>query len=641
MVTVQLGYDANGNNTRLVDGDGNATVYMYTPWDQPESTIEPSTAADPNPTDRTWTTVYDAGGRVVQALLPGGVTRTETYDHLGRLTAETATGTPSATAARQLDYDALGRVVSVGSPAGNNTFTWSDRGLLVHATGYGGGATFGYDADGNQTSQQNAAGTATFGYDDAGRISSTVDPLTATTAHTSYDAAGRIEAIDLGSTHAGRSYTYDTLGRTVTDETTRPDGSVSLSTTYGYDLDELPTSKQTAGVVGAGADSYGYDGLGRLTGWTASGQTTSYGYDGASNRTTVTTSAGTRTSTFDARNRLISTTGAGQPADSYAWNSRGQLTNATIGGQSTTYTFDGFERLVQTAKSGGTTTTYGYDSLNRPAQRNGQNFGYTDLSDNAVISPAGAGETTLLRDPTGAALATRTGTDPARLIRGDAVHGDVVATVDPATGNPTASATYNPWGTPTNSTGTLPLGYQGGFTDPDSGLVAAQARWYNPETGSFASRDTLALPADPTPQTNRYLYGNASPLYLLDPSGHWPEWLKKAWGAVTDYTSWWWSSFQSGLNGEQPKVEAPPWVSKVNNWAPQPRYGPDRRHGSRHGRHLSGDAAHDPAPSVLGQHVRYLGRGEGSRRRARTAQLGWQRCPCRRRTQLRRRGAHA
>jgi YD repeat-containing protein len=65
-----------------------------------------------------------------------------------------------------------------------------------------------------------------------------------------------------------------------------------------------------------------------------------------------------RTSTFDARNRLIETTGAGQSIETYSWNSRGQLTTATTGAQSTTYTFDGFERLIQTAKSGGATTTF-------------------------------------------------------------------------------------------------------------------------------------------------------------------------------------------------------------------------------------------------------------------------------------------
>jgi YD repeat-containing protein len=43
----------------------------------------------------------------------------------------------------------------------------------------------------------------------------------------------------------------------------------------------------------------------------------------------VTTPSGTRTSTFDARNRLTGTTGAGLPADSYTWNPRGQLTGAS------------------------------------------------------------------------------------------------------------------------------------------------------------------------------------------------------------------------------------------------------------------------------------------------------------------------
>jgi RHS repeat-associated protein len=112
----------------------------------------------------------------------------------------------------------------------------------------------------------------------------------------------------------------------------------------------------------------------------------------------------------------------------------------------------------------------------------------------------------------------------------------------------------------------FPLGYQGAFSDPDTGLINAHARWYNPALGTFASRDTLALPVDPTPQTNRYQYANASPLLILDPTGHWPEWLDNAWNKVTEYTNWWWSSFQAGLHGEEPTVEAPAWVQSVNNW---------------------------------------------------------------------------
>ena len=69
------------------------------------------------------------------------------------------------------------------------------------------------------------------------------------------------------------------------------------------------------------------------------------------------------------------------------------------------------------------------------------------------------------------------------------MHGDLTASINPATGDPTVSASYDPWGTAT-TTGALPLGFQGGYTDPTTGLTNAHARWYLAETGSFISRDT-------------------------------------------------------------------------------------------------------------------------------------------------------
>src|SRR5262249_62266514 len=88
-ITVNLGYDANGNKTRMVDGNGNVTTYTYNTWNLPESTIEPSTTAHPNAADRTWTTSYNNLGLSTSDTVPGGVTRTRTYDNLGRLTGET------------------------------------------------------------------------------------------------------------------------------------------------------------------------------------------------------------------------------------------------------------------------------------------------------------------------------------------------------------------------------------------------------------------------------------------------------------------------------------------------------------------------------------------------------------------------
>jgi YD repeat-containing protein len=86
----------------LVDGNGNDHDLHLQPWNLPESTIEPSTTAHPAAADRTWTNKYDAAGRH-QQVLPGSVTRASSYDNLGRLTGETATG--ATTTARSLDYD--------------------------------------------------------------------------------------------------------------------------------------------------------------------------------------------------------------------------------------------------------------------------------------------------------------------------------------------------------------------------------------------------------------------------------------------------------------------------------------------------------------------------------------------------------
>ena len=459
-------------------------------------------------------------GQKVEERLPGSVTRTSAYDNLGRLTGETGTG--ATTTARALDYDPLGRITSATSPAGNLSYTWTDRGLLSTATGYGGTATYTYDGEAHLTNRTDSAGAVTFGYDSSGRLSTVADPLTATTATTSYDDAGRPSTVSYGSGKATRAYTYDNLGRLATDSWKRPDATVAASAVVTYDNDDLTLTRTTTGGSSPGANTYTYDGLRRLSTWTdPSSQLSTYGYDGASNRTTVTTTAGTRTSTYDARDRLIAADGAGQPAVTYTFTARGTLATAVNSSQTTTYTFDSFERLTQ-KQTPGYTVSYAYDSLDRAAQRNGVSFGYADLSNDPIISPTSAGNSTILRDPSGRPLASKIGTNAATTLLADRVHADVTAAADPSTGTVSASASVDPWGQPLASSGTLPLGYQGGWTDFTTGQVNAHSRWYDPTTGSFDSRDTLTLNPDPIAQANGYLYGNASPLNQADPSGHCP-----------------------------------------------------------------------------------------------------------------------
>lgn len=69
-ITTTFGYDAAGNRTRFTDGRGNTFLTTYNTWSLPEKLIEPSTPTHPDLADRTFTTVYDANGRVAEQRSP-------------------------------------------------------------------------------------------------------------------------------------------------------------------------------------------------------------------------------------------------------------------------------------------------------------------------------------------------------------------------------------------------------------------------------------------------------------------------------------------------------------------------------------------------------------------------------------------
>lgn len=83
-------------------------------------------------------------------------------------------------------------------------------------------------------------------------------------------------------------------------------------------------------------------------------------------------------------------------------------------------------------------------------------------------------------------------------------------------GTAIGTATFSAYGNRTSVTGTstTPLGYAGQYTDVETGLQYLRARYYDPSTGVFVSRDPLA-------STTRevYEYTAGSPLNGTDPSG--------------------------------------------------------------------------------------------------------------------------
>lgn len=510
-ITTGFGYDAAGAQTRYTDGRGNDTITTYNTLGARESLIEPATAQHPNLADRTWTSSYDASGNLVKLVEPGGVNRARTFDNLDRLITETGTGAEAADVSRTYAYDLAGRVLGVGDVS----FTLNDRGrLLTTSTAGVSQATFGYDANGRVNSRTDATGVATFNWDGDDRLTSAKDPLTGVTVSYGYDKADRLKTATYGTGGPVRSYGWDALDR-LSDDTLKSSGGAALaSIAYGYDDEDRLISKTTTGTAGSGTNEYAYDEAGRLTLWTApSGAVTTYDWDKSGNRV----GAGADTFTYDQRNRLIS--GAGT---SYTWTPRGSLATATTGAATRTYSSDAFGRVTDDGD-----VDYVYDGLSRLISKTRQGvttrFRYSNVrNDLAVVTnDTGTVIESYGRGAGGYPLSSKTGVSSARFLAADR-HGDIVAGFS---GTALAGSTsYDPFGEIVATIGAQSqLGYQGEWTDADTGSSNMHARWYKPEVGGFLSRDSWDLSPIPSGLANRYGYANGDPLNNVDSAGHKPE----------------------------------------------------------------------------------------------------------------------
>ena len=111
---------------------------------------------------------------------------------------------------------------------------------------------------------------------------------------------------------------------------------------------------------------------------------------------------------------------------------------------------------------------------------------------------------------------------------------------------------FDPYGNPLPTAYSLlptPFGYTGEWWEDEVGLLYLRARWYQPETGTFLSRD--AVENEPPYQ---YVRGNV--VNWVDPSGRFPESLiRHAFGneyanAWKQLDPWWWKELLDAEHGD-------------------------------------------------------------------------------------------
>ena len=538
-------YDLNGNVLTVTDANGNVTTNTY---DALNRVLTVNTVCDDSSKN---------------------VSKSYTYNNMGWMTKKSSNGTETS-----IEYDALGRVTKEWGPNFKGYFyegvsNYVEEQLVGYAhlllysvTNYEYDAemrivkvlesntetaSYTYDANGNKTSETQANGVvSTYTYNSANKITNLITKSSNSTI-SEYEYSYYLDGSDACKVRKEsgiietRSYEYDGLKRLTEEAVT----TGSSTDTYAYEYDDYGNrSKMTATGSETYETVYDYTTNGKYTALlqketktvdgtseeiVANGLATSpadllttdnsdveeivYTYDANGNQITKTADGKTETNTYDGLNQLIGFTD-GETTASYTYDVDGLRLSKTVDGKTTKHVWDGNQQLVADVldselysancylRGTNLVATYSY--------QNGEKSGYTYYTQNA--------------------------------------HGDVVNLTD-STGEITKSYTYDAFGVEKNidDTDTNAFRYCGEYYDSESGTIYLRARYYDPSTGRFISRDSYAGKNSDPLSLNLYTYCHNNPIYFYDQTGHsiWSKignaaksgfnWCKKKAGQAFDW----------------------------------------------------------------------------------------------------------
>lgn len=504
-------YDLDGNRTSVTDASGQTTNYAYDSLNRLESATDPL--------GRATAYSYDAVGRLATVTDPTGKTTTTTYDPAGnRATISYSDGTtPSAaftyTASNQLD------TMTDGSGTTANDYDSLGR-LTAQTNGNGQSIVYAYDLAGHLTALTYPNGQAiTRDYDDAGRLVSVTDWLGHATTFTR-DEDGNAASTTYGNGVTATA-TFDDAGRMSTIADTGPGGANLASITYTRNAIGGLTSTTTTGLS-ASTENYTYTDREQL----ATVNAGEYSYDNAGNITSLATGSSL---TYDVANQPTSLTVAGATTSISTDSNGNRLAGPGVNGSTVTYVYDQANRLIG---ADGATYTYNADGLRATKETSAgaaQQFAWDGRSSIPLMLTDGA--TNYLYDDANIPIEQIDSTGATMYYQQDQYGSTRLLTNDE--GSAGATYSYDPYGNLTAKSGTedTPLRWNGQNQDADTGLYYLRARYYDPQTAQFITKDPLAYITQAL-----YAYAENNPLNAMDPLGLWSwnplEWTGQEWDTV-------------------------------------------------------------------------------------------------------------
>ncbi|MBA6411800.1 VCBS repeat-containing protein [Parahaliea sp. F7430] len=535
--TTRYSYDGNNNVISITDPSGASTRFEY----DAENKLLVQRDARGNAT----TFQYDAMGNQISKTYPDGSTELAGYDDAGRLVSSTdAKGDETryeydpagkllkktfADGSEELYSHTLsGRVATAQNGIGTVSYSYDLNDRLINTTNPDGTKIdYAYDLAGNRTMLRttlpgSAPRSTLYTYDALNRLASVEDPDGRISSYT-YDAIGNLASISYPNGVVS-TFTYDSMSRLIELEH-KNHGQVLAS--YNYTLNAVGDRIKVVHADNSYVD-YTYDSQRRLTSETyssAAGIKTyalSHEYDSVGNRISITNLAGLRsTYSYDEADKLIQ---AG--ATTFAYDANGNLLVRQNAGAQTFYHFNQ-EHELSAVETPSQVVQFKYDAVGHRVSRS-----VGSAKSSFLVDALGAGGVPqMLVDYTDELAVS------AEYIYGNQVLGEIrdgsdtswyhsdasknIRIISNTAGDVSDSYSYEAFGGLISHSGTSANPYQfaGEQAGAEENLSFLRARYYDPTTGRFISRDPFqGILRDP-PSLHRYLYAHANPISNTDPTG--------------------------------------------------------------------------------------------------------------------------
>ena len=476
--------------------------------------------------DASW--AYDAGNGLGQLSevrdAATGYRRAQRHDALGRpSTAETVPGTGAAAHHEKATYDQFGR-----------PFQHFDASRTEARFDFN-GTRHAYNANGHLERLQDAEGTL----DGQGNFT----PSTVYRTVTAMDARGNVTAETLGN-GVRRNHAFDgRTGRLLGIESGR--SSAKNLQDLAYDWDKLGNLKSRTSGEGASAlvETFGYDGLNRLTSHragTGAVQSTTYdGYGNVRSRTGAGTYAYGADSGASGRPHAVASVTGNGVTTTHAYDANGSLTSSSDG---RTVAYAAFGKAKSISKGGRTSAfAHGPDRARfRRADDDGNGNATTTLYLGNVERVTHPDATVTVRRRIGGVAIELEGTarggceaDAVRYVLRDHL-GSVDRLID-ASGAAAQSAGFTAWGARRDPNDWTELadaaarsfdacatnrGFTGHETLDAVGAVHMNGRLYDPALARFLRADPFVQFPTDLQSHNRYSYALNNPLAYTDPNGY-------------------------------------------------------------------------------------------------------------------------